>query len=169
MRLEHHLGTVPLATIIRRTDPDVEGTQVGFDVAPVGDFFIEMYAIALGKGMHLPEAMSAYRTSSMNSWTTQHNQDKSKNLIKFSKAMKSCFIQMKNDSIFDGFDFSRKLSAADFNIAIHSLLMRDFSSFCRAISNSYNMYPKLSLTQNIFFHLRGFPMIALYLYKLRNR
>lgn len=139
-----------------------------FGDAPVGDFFIEMYAIAMGRGLYLSDAMSAYRIYSINSWTFQHNQRNHKKKIDFSEKMKSSFLQMQSERIFDGCDFSRKFAAADFNIAINSLLMKDFQYFCRAISVSRAGYPGLSLTQTVLYRLRGFPLISFCILKYKN-
>ena len=137
--------------------------------APVGDFFIEMYGISMGKGMHMPDVMSAYRTSSINSWTTQNNEGNSRNLVNFSEKMIHCLKQMQTDPIFKGLDFSRKLGAAYFNIAVGSLLLRDFSKFQNSIAACYDSFPGLSLTQRILYNLQQFPLIAYSLYGIRHR
>ena len=137
--------------------------------APVGDFFIEMYAIAMGRGLYLPEPMSVYRTFSANSWTTSNNEKQSSNLVRFSREMVDCLMCMQIDNKFSGLDFSRKLAASYFNVATGSLLMRDFISFKEAITKCRTNFPKLSLTQTVFFHLKHLPLLAYFLFKIKRR
>ena len=140
-----------------------------FGSAPVGDFFIEMYGISMGGGLYLHEPMSVYRTFSINSWTSSNNEKKSANLVGFSKAMVNCLISMKIDNRFHEFDFSRKLAASYFNIAIGSLLMRDFIGFKEAITKCRMSFPELSLMQAALYHLKNFPLVAYLLYKFKRR
>lgn len=140
-----------------------------FKDAPVGDFFIEMYAIAMGRGLYLPDPMSVYRTFSTNSWTTSNNENQSANLIKFSKAMVNCLVSMQIDNRFYGLDFSRKIAASYFNVATGSLLTRDFIGFKEAITKCRTNFPKLSFTQAVFFHLKNFPLLAYFFYKIKRK
>ena len=140
-----------------------------FADAPVGDFFIEMYAIAMGRGLYLPEPMSVYRTFSANSWTTSNNEKQSSNLVRFSREMVDCLMSMQIDNKFSGLDFSRKLAASHFNVATGSLLIKDFISFKEAIIKCRTNFPKLSLTQTVFFHLKHLPLLAYFLFKIKRR
>ena len=146
----------------------IEFLPAWFGAAPVGDFYIEMYAIAMGRGLYLSDAMSAYRIHSFNSWTSQRKQHNNRKKIDFSEKMKSSFVRMQSERIFDGLDFSRKFAAADFNIAINSLLMKDFRCFCQAISASRVTYPSLSMTQTVLYHLRAFPLISFCILKYKT-
>ena len=147
----------------------VECLPPWFGNAPVGDFFIEMYAITMGKGLYLPDAMSAYRTFSLNSWTTSNTEKQSANLVKFSSAMVNYLVSMRMDSRFIGLDFSRKLAASYFNVATGSLLIKDFQSFKEAIAKCRITFPGLSLTQILLYHLKDFSLLAYLLYKFKRR
>ena len=139
-----------------------------FKDAPVGDFFIEMYGVAAGKGAHINSALSAYRVFSDNSWSTQNNEKQFHKLIQFSEKMNLCLEQMKDDLLFRNCDFSRKVAATNFNLAIGSLLAKDFPGFGRAITRCWTASPNHSPTQNVLYHLRLFPRLARVLYMLKR-
>jgi glycosyltransferase involved in cell wall biosynthesis len=140
-----------------------------FGDAPVGDFFIEMYGIAMGRGLYLPEPMSVYRTYSVNSWTSSNNEKNSANLVAFSKVMVDCLMSMQAEEKFFDVDFSRKLAASNFNMATGSLLMRSFPDFKEAIVKCRKNFPGLSLTQTVLYRLKDFPLGAYLLYKLKRK
>ena len=139
-----------------------------FKGAPVGDFFIEMYGIAAGKGLHLNEVLSAYRTFSENSWSAQNNEKRYLKMLQFSTQMNLCLEIMKETPLFQKYNFSRKIAAVKFNAAIGSLLAEDFVGFRRAIKECWIAVPNLSLTQNVLYRLRMFPRFARVLYILKR-
>lgn len=158
----------PTASYMFRLDL-LEYLPSWFGDAPVGDFFIEMYGIAMGRGLYLSEPMSVYRTFSVNSWTTLNNEKQSVNVINFSKSMVGCLVRMQGEKKFSGMDFSRKLAASYFNIATGSLLIRNFPDFKEAIINCKTIFPGLSLTQTVLYRLKNLPLFAYLLYKLKRQ
>ena len=139
-----------------------------FKDAPVGDFFIEMYGIAVGKGLHLNEVLSAYRTFSENSWSTRNNEKQYQNMLKFSTQINLCLEIMRETPLFRKYNFSRKIAAVKFNTAIGSLLAEDFVGFGREIKECWTEVPNMSLTQNVLYRLRMFPRFARVLYILKR-
>ena len=158
----------PTASYMFRRDL-IEYLPTWFGEAPVGDFFIEMYGIAMGEGLYIPEPMSVYHTFSVNSWTTFNNEKLSVNLVSFSKLMIDCLMHMKAEKKFSGINFSRKLAASHFNVAVGSLLVRNFPVFLEAIVKCKTILPKLSLTLTVLYYLRNFPQCSYFLYKLKRR
>lgn len=140
-----------------------------FKDAPVGDFFIEMYGIAIGKGIHLNEPLSAYRTFSENSWSTQNNEKNGTKLVAYSERMACCLQQMKNDPLFRSCDFSRKFAASKFNVALGSLLQRDFCVYKLGIEECWHASPFMSVTQFVLYQLRGLPRFARLFYISKKR
>ena len=140
-----------------------------FKDAPVGDFFIEMYGIATGKGVHLNKALSAYRTASEDSWSTQNNERQFEKMLMFSEKMNWCLEQMERSSMFNQFDFSRKIAAVQFNIVIGALLGKDFVKFNTAINQCWLAFPSVSWTQTIMYRLRKFPRFVRFMYMLKKR
>jgi len=138
-----------------------------FADASVGDFFLEMYALGLGHGVHINRAMSAYRTFSENSWSTQNNENRSQKLVKFSSNMTLCLERMRSDPRFASCDFTRKLAASTFNTAIGALILRDYEMFRSEIEKCWASVPRLSPTQQVLHALRDLPQLArtLYLFK----
>lgn len=156
----------PTASYVLSKDV-IQTLPAWFADAPVGDFFLEMYGIAAGRGLHLNKAMSAYRVSSENSWSTQNNERNAKKLMGFSQRMTHCLSRMAENPIFRPFDFSRKYAASQFNTAVGALLIGDYSVYKSAISDCWRTKPMLSLTQSVLYGLRLFPNMArrLYLFK----
>jgi glycosyltransferase involved in cell wall biosynthesis len=146
----------------------VSGLPWWFKEAPVGDFFIEMYGIAAGKGVHINIALSAYRVFSENSWSTRNNENHFHKLVSFSRKMNWCLDRMKEDSMFKHCDFSRKIAAVKFNTAIGSLLAKDFAGFTDAINQCWIVFPNLSLTQKVLYEIRLFPRFARFLYRRKR-
>ena len=146
----------------------IEYLPTWFGEAPVGDFFIEMYAIVMGRGLYLPAPMSVYRTYSINSWTTFNNEKQNVDFGKFSSAMVSCLLRMKKDVFFSEFDFSKKLAVVYFNICTGALLRKDFIAFKESIINCHACFPGLSTTQSIFYALKDFPFLIYVLYKIKR-
>src|SRR5690606_14632895 len=60
------------------------------DGAPVGDFFLEMYALTTGRGRYMPDALSVYRTHAMGSWTTGVLNGDGQELIDYATQMLEC-------------------------------------------------------------------------------
>lgn len=139
-----------------------------FADAPVGDFFIEMYGVVAGRGLHLNQPMSAYRTFSENSWSTQNNEQNAQQLVNFSMKMSTYLRQMSETENFRSFDFSRKIAASDFNAAIGALLTANANLFRLAIQKSWESKPRLSVTQAALYRLRKHPKAALFLYYLKR-
>jgi glycosyltransferase involved in cell wall biosynthesis len=147
----------------------VDSLPVWFRDAPVGDFFMEMYGVACGKGAHINEPMSAYRMFSENSWTRQNNEKQFHRMIAYSKKMIWCLEKMREESVFRNRDFSMKMAAYYFNVAIGSLHARDFPAFTSAICACHAAFPGQSATQDSLYRLRRFPRIARALYIIKQR
>jgi len=46
-----------------------------FQSAPIGDFFIEIYALSIGRGCYLHSSMAVYRVAADNSWSSHIKKD----------------------------------------------------------------------------------------------
>lgn len=147
----------------------IENMPDWFADGPVGDFFLEMYGMRAGFGLYLPDAMSAYRTFSSNSWSTKYNEQQLGNMIDFSSKMIRCLSRMQDEPEFTGLDFSSKRAAIYFNMAIGHLLSSQYDDFSRAISNSHTEVPNLSVTQSLLYRLRTLPRLAHFLYKRKRQ
>lgn len=150
------------------TRESVDALPKWFDEAPVGDFFIEMYALSVGDGVHVNRPMSAYRISSDNSWSTQNNEKNSKRMLKFSEKMTWCLREMVEDPVFRLFDFRRKMAASTFNSAIGALLVKDYCLFKKYIVECWSILPGMSVTQRVLYRARNYPRVMHHLYFIKR-
>lgn len=142
----------------------LEKLPIWFKDAPVGDFFIEMYALAMGQGRYFPDAMSAYRTYSLNSWSVSISNSK---LVSFSRLMLDCLQKMQKEESFSKLDFSKKIGKVYFNIAIGSLLMKKYSDYQTAIINCRTVQKNIPLRQGGFYYFRNFPSLVNFILKIK--
>ena len=139
-----------------------------FGDAPVGDFFLEMYAIVAGTGLHINKAMSAYRVNSEQSWSAITNERHAARLFSFSQNMTTCLLAMAATSTFESVDFSRKLAASQFNTAIGALLIANDVAFDAAIAECWRQQRWMSISQCVLYWTRKRPTLARAFYKLKR-
>jgi len=137
--------------------------------APIGDFFLEMYSLTIGKGLYLPRVMSAYRSYSVGSWSDLRRDGRGDHLIDYGRRMDQCLWQMQKEEAFQKLNFDVKRSAVHLDQAIGHLLNKEFASFRREIANSYALYPNFSLIQGVFQQLKWAPGMALLLFKAKRQ
>lgn len=138
-----------------------------FKSAPVGDFFVEMYALAAGKGFYLTEPMSAYRTFSLDSWSSLNVGHNAFARLKNANAMLFYLNKMRNESIFQKFDFSPKVSTVLFDIATACLMLKDYHGFRDAIVRCKKEKGKLEIKKLIFYYTRFTPKLAGFIYNIK--
>lgn len=131
-----------------------------FQDAPVGDFFIEMFATAAGKGLHLPGAMSAYRLDANNSWTQQMQAGGARRQRYVAGEMLKCLEAMESDERFLGLNFAHKKAAIYFNLALAALMQGDGGAFEAAIRRGWDLSARHSPTQHVLYRLRKYPRLA---------
>jgi glycosyltransferase involved in cell wall biosynthesis len=157
----------PTASYMFRKDA-LKNLPVWFGDAPVGDFFLEVYGMRSGYGLYLPHTMSAYRTFSLNSWSTRNNEKQSTNMISFSEKMAQCLNSMQAEPAFSRLNFSKKKAAVKFNLAVAFLMAGRYPEFSEAISNSISDFYGLSTTQHWLYKLRRLPRMAGILYRAKR-
>jgi len=158
--LESATGTfAPTASyMIRRNVIDLL-PEWFFARAPVGDFFLEMYAAKKGGAFYLDTPMSVYRTLSDGSWhiNTYGNDDV---FQKFLKAMLEAIALMEPD--FPGAEESFRWKRAwlyNFG-ALHYLRRDNYPEFRKLIELSVAANAFISKKQAIAYRLRRWPKLA---------
>lgn len=132
--------------------------------APVGDFFVEMYALSVGSGLWMPDIMSAYRIFSTGSWADQLRADGSR-LVRLGQRMLDCISLMESEPPFAHISFASKKSALFAAMAYGHLISKNYKTFKSNIEASFTLQPLASPTQNIMHRLRHVPRIASLIYK----
>ncbi|MDK3077762.1 glycosyltransferase family 2 protein [Enterobacter hormaechei] len=138
-----------------------------FENAPVGDLFIELYAMKDADGLYLPSPMSVYRLFAENSWSSAIKKDfiknieTQKNIIKYTEKSIQDFERYKE--IYD-LRFSRIYC----DLATKFLIRKDYRSFNNYLEKSYFCHPYSSAKQKMYLKLKGFPVFLHYLHKLKS-
>jgi glycosyltransferase involved in cell wall biosynthesis len=148
---------------------DLDALPNWFGTAPVGDFFMEMYYLTRGFGAFLPEVMSVYRVNALNSWSLRNTEAKNIQWMSTAISMRDCIRKMRQDPRFANCDFNRKESAVCFNIAVASLMSKNYPIFKVSIYDSWKLSPRQSLTQTVLRALWAVPQIAGYIYGVKRR
>jgi glycosyltransferase involved in cell wall biosynthesis len=139
-----------------------------FEDAPVGDFFLEAYAMTIGDGWWLPDVMSTYRVFSAGSWSQVLHQNTTRQRA-FAQQMLTCLDAMALDPAMIPLQPSYSLKRACLltTLATACLLSKDYKAFKRAISDSVRDLPPWSITQAALYRLRHTPRLAARLYKAK--
>lgn len=69
----NHIGMIAATSSYMFSINIVDKLPKWFDKAEVGDFFLEVYGMKDSYGLYIPNKMSAYRVSAINSWSNQIN------------------------------------------------------------------------------------------------
>ncbi len=137
-----------------------------FEKAPVGDLFIELYAMKDKGGIYLPSTMSVYRLFSDNSWSSEIKKDftknieTQKNIIKYTETCISDFI---------GYEelFKLRISRIYCDIATKFLIRKDYISFQKFLERSCICHSCSSYKQKFYFKLKHMPCILYYAHKIK--
>ncbi|HFT7189534.1 TPA: glycosyltransferase family 2 protein [Enterobacter ludwigii] len=138
-----------------------------FENAPVGDLFIELYAMKEAGGLYLPSTMSVYRLFADNSWSSAIKKDftknieTQKNIIKYTKLSIADFDEY--EKIYD-LRFSRIYC----DIATKFLIRKDYISFEKYLVKSYSCHPHSSRKQELYLRFKAFPVLLNYFHKLKS-
>lgn len=121
--------------------------------APVKDTFIELYCAVFGKLIYSPEVGSVYRLAAKNSWSETMASNKINNQLKFIDAMQQTIERSRSIKGFEGLDWSVKLSAMYYTLALYYLQEKEFENFSKSIEKSYH-YAYIFRQQKMLFYLR---------------
>ena len=69
----NHIGMIAATSSYMFSRTIVDKLPKWFEKAEVGDFFLEVYGMKDSYGLYIPNKMSAYRVSAINSWSNQIN------------------------------------------------------------------------------------------------
>jgi hypothetical protein len=128
-----------------------------------------MYTLSKGSGRYLPYPMSAYRTFSLNSWSSTNTGNNGAARLKNATSMIHYLEKMQEEYAFKKYDFSPKIGVVYFNISIACLLMGDFVGFRKAIVNCKKAQTHLGIKHSLFYCARRFPRFAILVYKVKLR
>lgn len=131
-----------------------------FEEAPVGDYFIQVYASLKGGALYFPEPMAAYRIFHPGSWSDRMTE--MKNFMSFYRRFTHSLDLMNEDL---GYRYDREIRHV---MAMHHLVAantqlraKHLEKFKELISLSWKTRPLVARGQFVLFLLSPFPTLAL--------
>jgi Glycosyltransferases involved in cell wall biogenesis len=130
-----------------------------FEEAPVGDYFIQVYASLEGGALYLPEPMAAYRTFHPGSWSDRMTQ--MGNFMSFYRHFVQS-LDLMNEDLGHRYDREiRHVKAMHHLVAANTQLRANhLDEFRELISLSWKTQPLVARGQVSLFLLRPFPTLA---------
>lgn len=138
-----------------------------FEDAPVGDLFIELYAMKDSDGIYLPSAMSVYRLFADNSWSSKLKKDFIKNIETQKKIIKYTEICIPDFLKYEDL-FKLRISRIYCDIATKFLLRKDYTTFQFSLEKSYTCHPASSSKQKFYLKLKNVPGILYCFHKIKS-
>lgn len=134
-------------------------SQALFVKAPVGDTFMEVYAATVGKLMYYPEVGSVYRMTAKNSWSERMSLNKNNSLAikkteQFVAGMQRTITNSKTIPGWEQLDWSIKLAAMHYILAVLYLKNNELSCFTKTITISYD-YGKVAKQQQLLYYCKN--------------
>ncbi|MBE3869151.1 hypothetical protein HJ160_08860 [Vibrio parahaemolyticus] len=137
-----------------------------FDVAPIGDLFLELYSMNNSFCVYVPKILSAYRTYSVGSWRDEVRNGRLENKIKQYNEIR-CFLEKCKVDLESHLNFDYKMAEITYSQVI--LLLRSGKYVeLKAVHLKGNWYKPLSLAKKMFLKfLLYFPKVCHFLYGLK--
>ncbi len=135
-----------------------------YEIAPVGDYFLEMYGAKRGGALYINRPMSIYRVSVKNSWSANHTEGSIK-YFQHGKAMLKSLRLLEKDFMEYKENINAQISVYLYNIAIYHLISKNDNLFRDSIEDSITNYSYFSCKQRILYKLRMLPFVFRLYYK----
>ena len=121
-----------------------------FKNAPIGDLFIEIYAGMRGDIIYHPEVFSVYRMLAESSWSLSITKNRVANIQKYIAEMQAVIRRFETNPVEKKLDWSKKLAAMYYGLAVANLEKRQYAGFSSAIEKSFSL-GRISYKQQILF------------------
>ena len=159
-------GFCPTASLIIRREVIQNFPDWFYSLAPVGDYFMQIFGSSRGGASYIDRTMSVYRKQFEGSWTqkmdninnylefvSRFNHSIEKIDVMFNFEYHKCFQKIKADMLL--------------TLAMRYLKINQYNSFRNYIKKSYAESPLLSFRQTILYYTRFFPFLFPFGYKLK--
>ena len=128
----------PTASYFLRKDILIQSLKT-FSIAPIGDLFVEVFAGIHGDIVYFPEIFSMYRLQADASWSKRINQNKTINIKNYLLEMQKTIAIFDSDPSNPKLDWSKKIAATYYGLAIASIEEGAFQDFKDAITKSMRL------------------------------
>gem|GEM_PF-6761159 len=136
-----------------------------YSIAPVGDYFLQIFSSVNGGALFLPETMSAYRYLAPTAWSSVRNNQTFENYMSsfFLRYLVSleCLDYDLNYMFSDILNIERAKLSCDG--AAKAFASKHYGLFNKLIIQSWNLKPFLRIDQVVFFYFRHTPILISFL------
>ncbi|MEX9690611.1 glycosyltransferase [Providencia rettgeri] len=137
-------------------------------IAPVGDYFLQIYASTPNGALYLPEETCNYRASSIGSWTAQRSYINIEKINNEASLYRSIFLELSQHELYRP-DAMFALSKQLFLLSIILIKNKKYTLAKEMIINSRMYYKNINTKQMICYYMRNiFPLFRILL-KIHNR
>lgn len=145
----------------------LDALPLWFSTAPIGDYYMEVFATSLGVCHTIPDEMSVYRVNSSGSWSDLLKKDKNGQRIINTYISQLDYLE-KLYTIFPlcAEDIKIKKSHAQYAAAMGYLANADYNSYKSLIENSSttSWYDKMHF---VFYCVRNSKVLSMLMYRLK--
>ncbi|MDN8555949.1 glycosyltransferase family 2 protein [Citrobacter werkmanii] len=135
-----HIGMIAATSSYMFSKEIINKLPQWFSKAEVGDFFLEVYGMKDAGGLYIPDKMSVYRTSAINSWSSQINRFE-RYITIFNKLIEN-FNWCRND--FPGDLIDRRIAKICIMVATRCLLENENELFSYYVNKATSTYKYVS-------------------------
>ena len=138
-----------------------------FQFAPIGDFFIEIYALSIGRGCYLRGSMAVYRVAADNSWSYHIKKD----FYKFTTTQER-IIEYTYKILLDFPDYKSLIIRRVLGIyldIIKRCVLSNNDELLDAYCDKYRMYnERFDFTQRVLMMSFKFPYALRFIHKVKS-
>lgn len=149
----------PTASIIIRKEAAsliVESEML--ELAPTGDYFIQIFASLHGGALYIDKVMSVYRQEVTGSWSSSMKNLEQKKIF-YEKMI--LFLEQLNQYLNKNFqkEIEKKISLHHYAMALEYFENDMYIEFQKTIEHSFNLSKMTSIKYKLFYSLRYFPSL----------
>ncbi|MCX3071629.1 glycosyltransferase [Providencia stuartii] len=160
-------GFMPTASIMIR-NPILNNLPKWYYTAPVGDYFLQIYASMPSGALYIPNITCVYRINSIGSWSKQRNSLPLADIINEGILYTKSFKQLKHYSIKKEI-INSEIAKQYTTLTLLAIKNNYLSSAKQLIKKSWAYSKKTNKKQIILFYLKDFMIIFRWVYILKNK
>lgn len=157
-----HIGMIAATSSYMFSKDIVDKLPKWFEKAEVGDFFLEVYGMKDSHGLYIPNKMSAYRVSAINSWSNQIN-DFEKYITIFNKLIENfnwCRADFGNELV------NRRIAKICVMMATRCLLENKNELFKYYVVKATSTYKYVSRKHSVYNWLINYHGLLRFIHKI---
>lgn len=159
---------IPTASIMLRTNI-LDKLPNWYFIAPVGDYFLQIFASIPFGALYLPDLTISYRENSIGSWSVQRTKLLPSDIIIESQLYEKVFLQL-SDMCGEYYSSSIAMAKQYYKYSIFFLKNNDYTHSKYMIKKSWRSHRNINIKQKIIYHMRQFlPLLRISIILLRKK